>query len=83
MLNELKEVYRTVGEGKEAALTFTMNGEEYRRSFRPPERLILLGCGNIGQELCRRPGLHRDGGGRAPRLCQPDPDARRCGDPLQ
>ena len=53
MLNKLKEVYRTVAEGKEAALTFTADGEEYLRSFHPPERLILLGCGNIGQELCR------------------------------
>ncbi len=53
MLKELKEVYRTVAEGKEAALTFTADGEEYLRSFHPPERLILLGCGNIGQELCR------------------------------
>jgi len=53
MLNKLKEVYRTVAEGKEAALTFTADDEEYLRSFHPPERLILLGCGNIGQELCR------------------------------
>ena len=52
MLNKLKEVYRAVAEGKEAALTFTADGEEYLRSFHPPERLILLGCGNIGQELC-------------------------------
>lgn len=53
MLNKLKEVYRAAAEGKEAALTFTADGEEYLRSFHPPERLILLGCGNIGQELCR------------------------------
>ena len=53
MLKKLKEVYRAVAEGKEAALTFTADGEEYLRSFHPPERLILLGCGNIGQELCR------------------------------
>ena len=53
MLNKLKEVYRAVAEGKEDALTFTADGEEYLRSFHPPERLILLGCGNIGQELCR------------------------------
>ena len=53
MLNELKEVYRAVAEGKEAALTFTADGEEYLRSFHPPERLILLGCGHIGQALCR------------------------------
>ena len=53
MLKKLKEVYRDVAEGKEAALTFTADGEEYLRSFHPPERLILLGCGNIGQELCR------------------------------
>ena len=46
MLNELKEVYRTVAKVKEAALTFTADGEEYLRSFHPPERLILLGCGS-------------------------------------
>ena len=53
MLEKLKEIYRAASEGKEAALTFTADGEEYLRSFHPPERLILLGCGNIGQELCR------------------------------
>jgi xanthine dehydrogenase accessory factor len=53
MQNELKEIYKAATERREAALTFTVDGEEYLRSFRPPERLILLGCGNIGQELCR------------------------------
>ena len=53
MLDKLKEIYRAVSEGKEAALTFTADGEAYYRTFHRPERLILLGCGNIGQALCR------------------------------
>ena len=53
MLDKLKEIYRAVSEGKEAALTFTVDGEAYFRSFHRPERLILLGCGHIGQEVCR------------------------------
>ena len=53
MLDKLKEVYQAVSEGKEAALTFTVDGEAYYRNFHRPERLILLGCGHIGQALCR------------------------------
>ena len=53
MLEKLKEIYRAVSEGKEAALTFTVDGEAYYRNFHRPERLILLGCGHIGQALCR------------------------------
>ena len=53
MLEQLKEVYRAVGAGRQAALSFEMDGERYTRSFCPPERLIVLGCGHIGQALCR------------------------------
>ena len=53
MLEQLKEIYRAASEGRDAALTFTVDGEEYLRNFHRPERLILLGCGNIGQEVCR------------------------------
>ena len=53
MLQQLKEIHKSAAIGKEAALTFTVDGTDYLRSFCPPERLILLGCGNIGQALCR------------------------------
>ena len=53
MLEQLKEVYRTVRAGGPAALPFEADGETYIRNFTPPERLVLLGCGNIGQALCR------------------------------
>ena len=53
MLEQLKKIYRAASEGKEAALTFTVDGEAYYRNFHRPERLILLGCGHIGQALCR------------------------------
>ena len=53
MLEQLKKIYRAASEGRDAALTFTVDGEEYLRNFHRPERLILLGCGNIGQEVCR------------------------------
>ena len=53
MLEQLKAIYRTVSEGRESSLAFTVDGTSYVRSFRPSERLILLGCGHIGQALCR------------------------------
>ena len=53
MLEQLKEIYRTVGAGGQAELTFEADGERYTRAFCPPERLIVLGCGHIGQALCR------------------------------
>ena len=45
MLDKLKEIYEAVSDGKEAALTFTVDGEAYYRNFHRPERLILLVCG--------------------------------------
>ncbi len=37
--------------GKSAAMAFEADGTEYIRNFRPRERLILLGGGNISQAL--------------------------------
>ena len=53
MVEQWKEIYANAAAGKEAALSFTMDGNPYVRHFRPAERLILLGCGHIGQALCR------------------------------
>ncbi len=53
MLQQLKKIAQAAAIGKEASLSFTVDGTEYLRSFCTPERLILLGCGNIGQVLCR------------------------------
>lgn len=53
MLDELRKIYSAAKAGAPAELRFTVDGNSYLRLFRPPERLILLGCGNIGQELCR------------------------------
>ena len=59
MLEQLKKVYRTVREGGPAALPFEVDGETYIRNFTPPERLILLGCGHIGQALHVPVAAHR------------------------
>ena len=53
MRERLKEIYRSVSAGNPAPLTFEVDGTAYIRNFRPPERLILLGCGHIAQPLCR------------------------------
>lgn len=53
MLNRLREVYAAVAGGGPAELRFAVGGTSYTRGFQPPERLILLGCGNIAQPLCR------------------------------
>ena len=53
MLEQLKEIYAAAAAGAPAELRFTADGTSYVRSFRPAERLILLGCGHIGQALCR------------------------------
>ena len=49
----IEEVYRAVCRGESAARTFEAGGTVYVRSFRPPERLILLGGGHVAQPLCR------------------------------
>ena len=53
----LVEQFQTIRESAEhglaSALHFEAEGAELVRSFRPNERLILLGGGNIAQPLCR------------------------------
>ncbi len=49
----IKEICAFAGAGLPASLRFTAEGTEYVRNFRPPERLILLGCGHISQAVCR------------------------------
>lgn len=39
--------------GKATAIEFEADGEFYVRTFRPGERLILLGGGHVSQPLCR------------------------------
>ena len=53
MLEQLKEIYRAVVAGRQAELSFEADGVHCTRAFTPAERLILLGCGHIGQALCR------------------------------
>ena len=49
----IQEVYRAVSRGEPAVQTFEAEGVTCVRSFRPPERLILLGGGHVAQPLCR------------------------------
>ncbi|MBR6259527.1 MAG: XdhC family protein [Oscillospiraceae bacterium] len=53
MKNEIRDIYCSALEKRPAALRLSMEGTTYIRNFRPPERLILLGCGHISQALCR------------------------------
>jgi xanthine dehydrogenase accessory factor len=53
MREQLRDIYDAVTAGTPAELRFTVDGTSYIRHFRPAERLILLGCGHIGQALCR------------------------------
>ena len=48
----LKEIHTAAAAGAETQLCLTVDGREYVRRFQPTERLILLGCGHIGKELC-------------------------------
>ena len=48
----LKEIHTAAAAGAETQLCFNVDGREYVRRFQPAERLILLGCGHIGQALC-------------------------------
>ena len=52
-VSELKKIHTAAEAGENTQLRFTVDGTEYVRRFRPAERLILLGCGHIGQALCR------------------------------
>lgn len=49
----IQEVYRAVSRGEPVVRTFEAEGVTCVRSFRPPERLILLGGGHVAQPLCR------------------------------
>ena len=49
----LKEIHTAAAAGAETQLCFNVDGREYVRRFQPADRLILLGCGHIGKELCR------------------------------
>ena len=52
-VSALKEIHTAAAAGANTQLSFTVDGTVYTRSFSPAERLILLGCGHIGQALCR------------------------------
>ena len=52
-VSALKEIRTAAAAGANTQLSFTVDGTVYTRSFGPAERLILLGCGHIGQALCR------------------------------
>jgi xanthine dehydrogenase accessory factor len=53
MRQEFETILALVRSGQSAQRTLDANGTAYVRNFRPQERLILLGCGHIGQQLCR------------------------------
>lgn len=53
MRSEFKTVLDLCRDGRSAAMKFEADGIVYTRSFRPQERLILLGGGHISQPLCR------------------------------
>ena len=52
-ISELKKIHTAAEAGENTQLCLTVDGTEYVRRFLPAERLILLGCGHIGKELCR------------------------------
>ena len=53
LIDQFQQIEDAVSRGLPAALHFEAEGTAYVRSFRPQERLILLGGGNIAQPLCR------------------------------
>ena len=53
MNGTFQSILAQVRRGEEAVLRFTDGTEEYRRHFRPKERLLLLGAGHVAQPLCR------------------------------
>lgn len=53
MHTQFHEILEHVQRGASAAYSFDAEGTQYVRSFRPAERLILLGCGHIAQPLCQ------------------------------
>lgn len=53
LLEQFQTIRENAEHGLASALHFEAEGAELVRSFRPNERLILLGGGNIAQPLCR------------------------------
>lgn len=53
MITQMKELYETASEKGSAVFSFEAEEQTFIRSFRRPERLILLGAGHIAQPLCR------------------------------
>ena len=53
LLEQFQTIRESAEHGLASALHFEAEGAELVRSFRPNERLILLGGGNIAQPLCR------------------------------
>lgn len=53
MNQEFKQILEAVREGRSADLYRTIEGKEYHRKFIPKDRLILLGGGNVSQDVAR------------------------------
>lgn len=53
MGTRFQTIWEQVLRGEPASLAFEAEGTVYIRSFRPEERLIILGGGHIAQPLCR------------------------------
>ncbi len=51
MTEEFAALLEQLAEGREAALTRTVDGRLYTRRFARPERLILLGAGHVSQAV--------------------------------
>ena len=50
---EFQRLFNSVRAGEASSLPFEIEGVTYLRTFRPKERLVLLGGGHIAQPLCR------------------------------
>lgn len=47
-----QNILRSLEQGQSAGLAFTADGDPYLRTFRPRERLVVLGGGHIALALC-------------------------------
>lgn len=52
LLMEFQNTLRAARANSPATMEFTIDGEVYYRNFLPPERLLILGGGNVSQALC-------------------------------
>lgn len=50
--SDFQNILRSLEQGQSAALSFDADGTSYLRTFRPRERLVLLGGGHIAHALC-------------------------------